>query len=425
MKKILKVLGIFITILIIAGVGFYFFNNESLPEGEQGTKAETLAKKMAEAINYEAFKNTEVLEWSFAGQHHYKWLKEYGIVEISWKNNKVIYNTKDKSESTVYINGTAQNNPEVLQQAIDFFNNDSFWLVAPYKIFDSGTERRYVNYEGKDALLITYTSGGSTPGDSYLWILDQNQKPEAFKMWTSIIPIGGVSANWSDWEKAESGILLPKKHTLSLFGLEIDMGDVKAYNSRANMLARNILDAINHEAYKKTKFIEWSFGGRRNFKWNKEEHTVDVSWGEFKVNLHPGDIEKSTVYFKGEKEELTDEKIIKRAWDIFNNDSFWLVGPHKLFDDGVIRTIVMHEGKEALQVKYTSGGTTPGDSYIWIVNDNYLPTKFLMTVPSMKMNQVPATWEDWITTESGTMLPKNHTFNGGRTLSMGDVKAYN
>lgn len=425
MKKILKVLGIFITILIIAGVGFYFFNNESLPEGEKGTKAETLAKKMAEAINYEAFKNTEVLEWSFAGQHHYKWLKEYGIVEVSWENNKVIYNTKDKSESTVYINGTAQNNPEVLQQAVDFFNNDSFWLVAPYKIFDSGTERRYVNYEGKDALLITYTSGGSTPGDSYLWILDQNQKPESFKMWTSIIPIGGVSATWSDWKKAESGILLPKKHTLSLFGLEIDMGDVKAYNSRANMLARNILDAINHEAYKKTKFIEWSFGGRRNFKWNKEEHTVDVSWGEFKVNLYPSDIDKSTVYFKGEKEEVTDEKIIKRAWDIFNNDSFWLVGPHKLFDDGVIRTIVTHEGKEALQVKYTSGGTTPGDSYIWIVNDNYLPTKFLMTVPSMKMNQVPATWEDWITTESGTMLPKNHTFNGGRTLSMGDVKAYN
>jgi hypothetical protein len=48
-----------------------------------------------------------------------------------------------------------------------------------------------------------------------------------------------------------------------------------------------------------------------------------------------------------------------------------------------------------------------------------------MNVPSMKMNQVPATWDDWFTTASGTLLPKNHTFSGGRKLSMGDVKAYN
>ena len=43
----------------------------------------------------------------------------------------------------------------------------------------------------------------------------------------------------------------------------------------------------------------------------------------------------------------------------------------------------------------------------------------------MKMNEVPATWEDWFVTESETMLPKSHTFSGGRKLSMGDVKAYN
>jgi hypothetical protein len=25
----------------------------------------------------------------------------------------------------------------------------------------------------KEALMVTYTSGGSTPGDSYVWILDE------------------------------------------------------------------------------------------------------------------------------------------------------------------------------------------------------------------------------------------------------------
>ena len=111
-----------------------------------------------------------------------------------------------------------------------FFNNDSFWLVAPYKVFDLGTERRIVNYKNKEALLITYTSGGTTPGDSYLWILDEKFFPTSYKMWTSIIPIGGVSATWSDWKKTDSGTLLPTKHILSLFGMEILMGTVKGYN---------------------------------------------------------------------------------------------------------------------------------------------------------------------------------------------------
>ena len=117
--------------------------------------------------------------------------------------------------------------------------------------------------------------------------------------------------------------------------------------------------------------------------------------------------------------------MVKRAESIFNNDSFWLVAPHKLFEPGIIRSVVQREGADALKVKYTTGGSTPGDSYIWILDDRFLPIKYLMNVPSMKMEEVPATWEEWITTESGTLLPKMHTFSTGRKLSMGDVKAYN
>jgi hypothetical protein len=54
-----------------------------------------------------------------------------------------------------------------------------------------------------------------------------------------------------------------------------------------------------------------------------------------------------------------------------------------------------------------------------------VPTSYKMYVPSMKMNGVHATWEDWIETASGTLLPTNHTFISGNTLSMGAVKGYN
>ena len=424
MKKFFKFIGVIILLLIAALAIYYFTNNEPIPEGKKGKEADALAIKMFNAINYEAFEKTEVLEWSFRNEHFYRWRKSIGVVEIKWDENKVLFDTKTPNTSTVFVNDKKVNNPELLKKAIDFFNNDSFWLIAPYKIFDSGTERSIVKHEGKDALLITYTSGGSTPGDSYLWILDENYFPTSYKMWTSIIPIGGVSATWSDWKKTESGIQLPTKHTLSLFGMEINMGDVKAYNEGANILANKILKAINHEAYQKTNFIEWSFREKRFFKWDKKNHIVDVSWDSIRVNLHPNAIEKSTIYFN-EKVQKTDENIINKAVDIFNNDSFWLVAPHKLFDHGVIRTIEKVDGKEALKVKYTTGGSTPGDSYIWILDENYIPKSFKMFVPSMKMEGLEATWEDWIVTESGTLLPKNHVVAGKTILSMGEVKATN
>ncbi|MDP5093390.1 MAG: hypothetical protein NWQ17_08760 [Polaribacter sp.] len=424
MKKLFTFIGVILLLLIAAVAIYYFANNESLPEGKKGKEADALAIKMFNAINHEAFENTEVLEWSFRNEHFYRWRKSIGLVEIKWDENKVLFDTKTPNNSTLFVNDKKVNNPELLKKAIDFFNNDSFWLIAPYKIFDSGTQRSIVKHEGKDALLITYTSGGSTPGDSYLWILDENYFPISYKMWTSIIPIGGVSATWTDWKKTESGIQLPTKHTLSLFGMQLDMGDVKAYNEEANILANNILKAINHEAYQKTNFIEWSFREKRFFKWDKKNHVVDVSWDSIRVNLYPNAIEKSSIYFN-EKAQNTDENILKKAVDIFNNDSFWLVAPHKLFDQGVIRTIEKVDGKEALKVKYTTGGSTPGDSYIWILDENYIPKSFKMFVPSMKMEGLEATWEDWIVTESGTLLPKNHVVAGKTILSMGEVKATN
>lgn len=417
MKKFFKFLGLLLIALIIAAGVYYFANNESLPEGTQGEKADALATKMLTAMDKEAFDSTEIIEWSFRGKNYYKWKKQEDVVEVSWDDVKVTLNLKDHSKSSGADTKT-------LQKALDNFNNDSFWLLAPYKVFDEGTERRLVNYKDHEALLITYTSGGSTPGDSYLWFLDENGMPTHYKMWVSIIPIGGVSATWDNWKSSKSGIKLPKQHTLSIFGMELDMGDVKAYNPNADVLAEKVLKAVKHDAYKNTRYIDWSFGGRRHYKWDKQEHIVEVSWGDNKVMLHPNDMKKSTAYTK---EELVEDnkKLVKRAWDLFNNDSFWLVAPHKLFEPGIIRSIEMIDGKEALKVKYTIGGTTPGDSYVWILDENYVPASYKMYVPSMKMVGVPATWEDWIETASGTMLPKNHTFANGRQLSMGDVKGYN
>ena len=94
MKKIIKYTTLLFLLLVAVFAICYFAYNEPLPQGEQGKQADELASKMLKELAYEAYKNTEVLEWSFRGKHHYKWYKPENIVVVSWDENKVILNTK-------------------------------------------------------------------------------------------------------------------------------------------------------------------------------------------------------------------------------------------------------------------------------------------------------------------------------------------
>lgn len=224
--------GLLILGLLTFGIGYIVYN-EPLPQGETGPEADALAEKMLKALNSKAYHNTRFLEWSYAGNtHHYKWDKANGRVEVRWSDYRVLLNLNDISKSQVFENGKRRNtvhSEDIYRTARDYFNNDSFWLVGPYKVFDTGVERGIVQLEdGSDALLVTYTQGGTTPGDSYLWKLNAQGFPESFQMWVKIIPIGGLSATWDDWKVCESGAFLPGSHKIG--PITLSMGDVKGYH---------------------------------------------------------------------------------------------------------------------------------------------------------------------------------------------------
>lgn len=187
-----------------------FIMNEALPEGKKGSEAEELTKKIQKAINQEAWDSTAALSWTFMNLHSYIWDKERNLVQVTWNDNKVLYNTK--TLQGIAFEDDEQLDDEETREAIEtantYFNNDSFWLIAPFKLNDPGTERSIVEIDGEQALKATYTSGGDTPGDSYLWLLNDDFTPKAWKLWVTIIPVGGVKMEWNNWKTFSTGAKL-------------------------------------------------------------------------------------------------------------------------------------------------------------------------------------------------------------------------
>ncbi|MEL7146473.1 MAG: hypothetical protein AAFO69_08910 [Bacteroidota bacterium] len=206
----IKKIGIALLVIIVGFAVTLWVISEPRPEGKPGPEADMLARKMLKALNEPAYDSAKVLKWSFKGLHQYSWNKANDRVEVVWDDLKVDLDLKTES-GVVYQNGTQKNNEGEVAKALMYFYNDSFWLVAPYKLFDDGVQRSIVNTEEGDALLVRYTTGGATPGDSYLWFLDEKGFPVKYKMWVSIIPVGGLEFTWEGWQQYQ-GVWLPGTH---------------------------------------------------------------------------------------------------------------------------------------------------------------------------------------------------------------------
>ena len=237
MKKVLKILGILIAIFVLAIVGFMVWMNESQPTGEAGQQAEVLAQKMLEATNKKAWDTTYCVQWTFKDVHHFFWDRKRNFVEVKWENNKVLLHTKSvtgKAYTADKLLGEEEAKP-LISKAWEYFCNDSFWLLAFTKTHDEGVERTYVKQDdGQDGLMVSYASGGVTPGDSYLWLLDENGLPTSYKMWVSIIPIQGLEVTWENWEKLPTGAMVATSHKLAN-GMDITITNLKASHEYKDM----------------------------------------------------------------------------------------------------------------------------------------------------------------------------------------------
>lgn len=223
MKKFL-VATLAVVLIVTAGLfGYVKIKSKPLPSGETGAKAEALANEMLESINHEGWQATGAIRWNFGNRQQHLWDRERHLAKVEWDNIVVLINLSTR-QGVVYQDGQAlsQDKEQYLEQAWAHWANDSFWLNPISKVFDEGTSRQFIAMEdGLRGLLITYASGGVTPGDSYLWVVENSGLPVRFDMWVSIIPMDGFEASWEDWTTLDTGVKVSQKHDLSVFQLEL------------------------------------------------------------------------------------------------------------------------------------------------------------------------------------------------------------
>lgn len=227
LRRIGIALGALLLLLVISSIGACALFSKPRPDGETGPRADALARSIETAVNKEAWARTGAVRWHFGGRNRHLWDRARMFDRVAWGGDKlVLLNISTRNGLAFVKNGAEQVSGEtekkLLAKAYAHWINDAFWLNPLVKLFDEGVERKLVTQpDGKSALLITYGGGGLTPGDAYLWLLDDANRPRAWQMWVSILPLKGIESSWAGWTALPTGAWVATEHRMTVVNLRL------------------------------------------------------------------------------------------------------------------------------------------------------------------------------------------------------------
>src|SRR5262249_18879636 len=142
------------------------------------------------------------LIWRFFGSRLHIWDRYTGRERIEFSERKtgkrhVILMNINTKQGQVYIDGKevtqAEQKAAALKDGLEAWINDSYWLLMPYKLKDSGVTLRYQGVgklaDGRPAevLVMTFAGVGVTPQNKYDVYVAQDS---------------GLVEQWAYYEKA-------------------------------------------------------------------------------------------------------------------------------------------------------------------------------------------------------------------------------
>lgn len=155
------------------------FNMEA-SDDEAIAIADSVMEAMGGRKNWD---QTKIISWNFFGRRTHTWNKKTGRdrIEIPEQNLVIDFNVNSK-EGTVTKNGIEMTHPDSVQKYVnlgyEMWANDSYWLLMPYKLKDSGVTLQYTGLDtmqtGEPAhkLQLTFDSVGVTPENRYYVYVD-------------------------------------------------------------------------------------------------------------------------------------------------------------------------------------------------------------------------------------------------------------
>lgn len=198
---------------------FVVFSSDSVSAQEE-VSIQAIVEKMQVAMGgVTNYNNTKFIQWDF-GKRKLFWNKWTGDVRVENPDaNQTILVNINTLKGKVYENGVLVEDDvksnKLLQQAKNWWINDSYWLVMPWKLQDPGVKLQYVKTEQlpdgntADVLQMTFSAVGVTPDNKYYVYVDK--KEHLVKQWSYFKsfndPEPKFTLAWDNYQKSGNILL--------------------------------------------------------------------------------------------------------------------------------------------------------------------------------------------------------------------------
>ena len=210
-----------------AAKGFYAKNSDS--------KAIEIADEVMEAMGGRmSYEETKYLSWNFFGSRRHWWNKESGDIRIESQREdfKVKMNIHDM-KGEVWKDGQSLSHQDSIAKYLErgkrMWINDSYWLVMPFKLKDSGVTLTYVGQEKSDTLHadileLKFKEVGVTPENKYHVFVDKQTR--LINQWSFYNTVNDTVPRfvlpWKDYKKYGNIMLSGDRGRSKLTDISVD-----------------------------------------------------------------------------------------------------------------------------------------------------------------------------------------------------------
>ena len=180
--------------------------------GSDDTAMAIADETMAAMGGRQAWDNTRYVTWRFFGGRLHVWDKFTNNLRYE-DNDLVVLMNLDTEQGQAWRAGQAITNAEDLASALSgakgAWINDSYWLVMPYKLKDSGVTLTHVGEQANaagaacDVLQLTFEGVGRTPQNKYhVFVAKDTRLVTEWTFWPDAAVDESRSLGvWANWQK--------------------------------------------------------------------------------------------------------------------------------------------------------------------------------------------------------------------------------